>query len=438
MRFVATLVLATGLLSAARAEDPSANWPHWRGPLNNGVAPAGDPPVTWDAKTHVRWKAALPGRGSASPIVWGDQVFVATAIETDRVAGPDELPKVDPRLPKRTDPPKKYHQFIVLSFDRATGRERWRHVAAERVPHEGHHLTHSYCGGSPTTDGRFLYVSFGSFGTYCYDLDGKPRWSRDFGRLNTRLGWGEAVTPVVHGDALLLNLDQETGSALVCLDARTGATRWKADRTETTTWSTPLVVEHGGRAQVVANGTKRIRCYDLETGKELWQCGGMTPNPIPSPVSANGVVYCVSGYTSSAARAIPLGLTGDLTDSDQLLWRHDRGTPYVASPLLYGERLWFTQERFNLLTTLDVKTGKAILDRVRLPNVSQFYASPVAAAGRVYLVDRDGTTLVLKAGDTLEVLATNRLDDPIDASPAVVGKQLFLRAATNLYCIAAD
>ena len=162
----------------------------------------------------------------------------------------------------------------------------------------------------------------------------------------------------------------------------------------------------------------------------------MTPNPIPSPVAADGVVYCLSGYTGTAARAIPLGLTGDLTNSDKLLWRYDKGTPYVASPLLYGERLWFTQERNNLLTTLDVKTGKPFLDRVRLPNVGQFYASPVGAAGRVYLVDRDGTMLVLKAGDTLEVLATNRLDDPIDASPAVVGKQLFLRAATNLYCIA--
>jgi outer membrane protein assembly factor BamB len=445
MKTTCFLVACVCLLTAtARGDDPARerldNWHHWRGPLANGTAPKGDPPVRWDAKTNIKWKAELPGRGSATPIVWGDQVFVVTAVETDRTADAADLPKPDPKFPKNTKPPAKYYQFVVLSFDRETGKPRWRQTAAERVPHEGHHPTHSYAAGSPTTDGKSLYVSFGSFGIYCYDLAGKPQWQRDLGRLNTRLGWGEAVTPVIHRDNLLLNWDQEADSALYCLDARTGKTRWKVPRDEKTSWNTPLVVEHKGRCQVIVNATDRIRSYDLETGKELWRCGGMTVNAIPSAVSAGDVVYCMSGYKGASAVAISLDATGDLTagevaDSDKVLWRYRKGTPYVPSPLLAGDRLWFTEMNDPFLTTLDVKTGKPAIDHERLPRLKTLYASPVAAAGRVYIVDREGTTLVLKQGDKLEVLATNRLDDPIDASPVVVGKQLFLRGEKYLYCI---
>jgi outer membrane protein assembly factor BamB len=411
------------------------NWHQWRGPEANGTAQKADPPVKWNAKTNIKWKTELPGRGSSTPIVWGDQVFICTAIRTGRTVDRENLPKLDPRFDKRTTRPTNYYQFVVLSFDRRNGNLLWRHKAAEQVPHEGHHDTHSYAAGSPTTDGRFLYVSFGSFGIYCYDLAGKLQWQRDLGRLNTRLGWGEAVTPVIHGDSLLLNWDQEADSSLICLDAKTGKTRWKTERDEKTSWNTPLVVEHKGKHQVILNGTNRVRSYDLETGKELWQCGGMTVNAIPSLVTAGGVVYCVSGYRGSAAMAVSLDARGDVTDTGKVLWRYGKGAPYVPSPLLLGDRLWMTQMNNAILTTLDVKTGKPILDRERLMGQSSFYASPVAAAGRVYLVDRVGTTLVLKQGDRLEILATNRLEDPIDASPALVGKQLFLRGEKYLYCI---
>jgi outer membrane protein assembly factor BamB len=411
------------------------NWPQWRGPLANGTAPQADPPLTWDAQTNIKWKAPLPGRGSATPIVWNEQVFIVTAIKTERTAAAAELPKVNPSLLKKTTAPTNYFEFVILSFDRNTGKLRWRQTAAEKVPHEGHHPSHSYAAGSPTTDGRYLYVSFGSFGIFCYDLDGKLQWQRDLGRLSTRLGWGEAVTPVVHGDALLLNWDQEAGSALICLDARTGKTKWRAERDEKTSWNTPLVVEHKGRAQVIVNGTKRIRAYDLRTGAELWQCGGMTVNAIPSPVAAGGVVYCMSGYRGASAVALPLDGTGDRTE--EVLWHAGKGTPYVPSPLLVADRLYFTQANNALLTILDLKTGQPLVDRERLPGLDSLYASPITAAGRIYLVDRDGTTLVLRQADKVEVLATNRLDDPVDASPVAVGKQLFLRGERYLYCIEA-
>jgi outer membrane protein assembly factor BamB len=424
---------------AARAEGPISsrldNWPHWRGPLATGVAPKSDPPIEWSEKKNIKWKAPLVGRGSSTPIVWGDRVFILTAVKTDRVADATDLPKADARFEKKTTAPTNYYQFMVLCFDRRTGKLRWERMATEQVPHEGHHVTHSYAAGSPTTDGKYLYVSFGSRGIYCYDLEGTLQWKRDLGRLNTRLGWGEAVTPVLHEGSLLLNWDQEAESTLICLEASTGKTKWKADREEKTSWNTPLVMEQDGTAQVIMNGTNRIRSYRFETGKELWQCGGMTANAIPSPVGARGVVYCMSGYKGSMACAISLDATGDVTDTDRVLWRHDKGTPYVPSPLLIGDRLYFTQANNSILTVLDTRTGKAILDRVRLPGAADFYGSPVAAAGRVYLVSRNGTTVVLKQSDKLEILGRNELNDAVDASPAVAGSQIFLRGEKFLYCI---
>ena len=431
-RTLAGLLAVVGSVAMAGDE----NWPAWRGPTADGVAPASaDPPVRWGPDTNIRWKAELPGRGSATPVVWGDQVFVLTAVKTDRVARPDERPKADPAFETKTDPPTHFYRFEVLSFDRATGKVRWRRVAAEAVPHEGHHATHSYAAGSPATDGKRLYASFGSFGVYAFTLDGEPVWSRDLGRLRTRLGWGEAVTPVVHGGSLVLNRDQEADSKLVVLDAATGMTRWEAARDEKSSWNTPLVVEHGGVTQVVVNGTNRARAYDLADGKVLWEVGGMTVNAIPSAVAGGGVAYVMSGYRGAAAVAVPLAARGDLSDPKAVAWRYGKGTPYVPSPLLLDGRLYFTQANSQVLTVLDAKTGRPLLADERLPGVKDFYASPVAAGGRIYLVDRTGTTLVLKPGDQPEVVATNRLDDPVDASPAVAGRQLFLRGQKYLYCI---
>ncbi|HMC89567.1 MAG TPA: PQQ-binding-like beta-propeller repeat protein, partial [Gemmataceae bacterium] len=204
---------------------------------------------------------------------------------------------------------------------------------------------------------------------------------------------------------------------------------------EPTSWATPLVVDANGLTQVVVNATNRVRSYDLDSGELIWQCGGQTINAIPSPVAKGNIVYCMTGYKGSLACAIPLTATGDLTESDKILWRHTRGTPYVPSPVLAGDRLYFTESNNAILTCLDIKTGKALIDQQRLPNLRTMYASPVCAADRIYFTDRNGTTLVIKRSDTLEVLAVNRLEDPIDASPAIVGKQIYLRGEKYLYCI---
>ncbi len=439
MRCVFTLSLALCAATSSAADfdiEKANNWPNWRGPNADGSAPKADPPTKWDAKTNIAWKTELSGKGSATPIVWGDRIFVLTAIKTDRKAKPEEMPKPDPRFDVKTDPPTHFHKFVVLCFDRTSGKKLWEKVVSEMVPHEGHHASHSYAAGSPTTDGKFLYVSFGSFGTVCLDFDGNVKWERtDLGRMHTRLGWGEAVTPVVAGGYLLLNHDQEADSKLICLDAATGKTKWTAKRDEKTTWATPVVIDHGGKMQAVTNGTTRVRSYDLATGEMVWQCAGMTVNPIPSPLRFGDSVICVSGYRGAAALSVPLSSTGDLGDKGKVNWRYASGTPYVPSPVLVGDSLYFTSTNESVLTVLNAKTGKVIIDKERLPQVKNFYASPITAAGRVYFTDRSGTTVVLKAGATLDVVSVNKLDDPIDASPVAVGKQLFLRGEKYLYCI---
>jgi outer membrane protein assembly factor BamB len=423
---------------AARAEEFSQhrdhNWHQWRGPAADGVAPLATPPLTWDETTNIRWKVEIPGEGGATPIVWGDRVYTIAAIDTDRDAD-EPLTKDDY---SKTRQPKVYYEFIVTYLERATGETLWSHRAHEAVPHQGRHFSNSYASASPTTDGKRLYVSFGSQGIYCYDLDGEPVWQRDFGQMRTRYGWGEATSPVIHDGRLVINWDHEDQSALYVLDAASGETLWQLDRDEPTTWATPLVVVHEGSAQIVVNGTNRATGYDLDDGTVLWQCGGQTINAIPSPVAANGIVYCMSGKGAAATYAIPLAASGDITGSDGIAWDYPHDTPYVPSPLLVDGRLYFTRSNSAIISCLDAATGQVIYGPERLPGLSNLYASPVAAAGHIYLPGRKGTTLVIRTGDRLEVVAKNELDTRIDASPAIAGGQVFLRGTKHLYCIEQD
>ncbi|MFT3880419.1 MAG: PQQ-binding-like beta-propeller repeat protein [Gemmatales bacterium] len=431
--------LLASFLAVICAVETSAddNWTHWRGPNANGTAPQADPPTKWDGPTgkNIKWKAPLVGRGSATPIIWGSQVFIVSEQKTDREAKPEEIPKPITGVERMTTPPKHFYRFLVTSYDRATGKVNWQKIATEAVPHEGHHETHSYAAGSPTTDGERLYVSFGSFGIFCYDLKGNKLWERQLGRLTTRRGWGEAVTPVLYKGSLLLNWDQELDSALYCLDASTGKTVWKANRDEVTTWTTPFVTEYQGRTQVIMNGTRAVRSHDLADGKVIWTWSGMTVNAIPSVFRYGDAAIAVSGYQGSQAVSIPLSSQGDLTKEGKLNWRYQAGTPYVPSAVLVGDQLCFCAANTNVLTVLDAVTGKPVQAGVRLPGVRQFYASPIYAGGRLYFTDRDGVTQVLKPGKQPNVVATNKLDDPVDASPVAVGKQLFLRGEKFLYCI---
>ncbi|MEK6258267.1 MAG: PQQ-binding-like beta-propeller repeat protein [Planctomycetota bacterium] len=411
------------------------NWHQWRGPEASGVAPHGDPPVEWDQSRNVKWKVEIPGQGKSTPIVWENRIFVTTAVNTGKVVEGVPKPEDQPQRQFGIKFPNTLFRFVVLCLDRETGKTLWEQTAVEELPHEGHHGDNSHASASPTTDGQFVYVSFGSRGVYCYDLHGQQKWQKKLGNVSTRLSFGEASSPVVHGDVVLLIRDNETDSRILALDAKTGETRWEVPREESSAWATPLVVEHGGHTQVITNASRRVRSYDIADGKILWECGGQVGNVTPSPVLFGEQVICMSGYRGSAALSLPLKATGDITGSDLIAWKFDRDTPYVPSPLLYGDLLYFNKLNNGILTLLDARTGKPILESTRLQGLSNVYASPVGAADRVYFVGRDGTTVVLKRSATLEILATNRLDDLIDASPAIAGKQFFLRGQKHLYCL---
>lgn len=413
----------------------SQNWHQWRGPEASGVAPAANPPVEWSETDGIQWKVAIDGLGNSTPIIWEDRVFVLTVIDTGRV-DPAKTPPAD--QPKRKFGivyPNTYHQYVVLCLDRNTGDVLWRQVAAEEVPQEGHHGDNSFASASPTTDGERLYVCFGMAGLYCYDLDGERLWKKELGPVQTRLSFGEGSSPVVYGDRLVLMRDHDGPSYLLVMDAKTGDTIWRVERDEPSGWSTPLIVERAGRTQVVTNGKNRVRSYDLANGELIWECGGQVSNVTPSPVTTESTVFCMSGYRGSALYALPYDAVGDLTGSASVRWTKSRGTPYVPSALLYDGQLYFNRSNSAVMTSLDAESGDEILEPVRLPGLRGLYASPVGAGGRVYFVGRRGTTLVLAHGNEFSVLATNRVDDDIDASPAIVGDQLFLRGKKKLYCI---
>jgi len=436
LKVVIVILFVRVSIAAADSTEMLDNWPAWRGPLVNGVAPNADPPVRWSTSENIRWKLDLPGQSNATPIIWGDRVFVITAAESERTVDQLSAQKAEPPGGYRTTRPKNYYQFRVYCINRKTGKILWQRMAVESVPHEGHHKNNTYASGSPATDGKRLYVTFGSHGLFCYDLDGKPIWQRDLGDMITRFGWGEGASPAVYGDVLTVNWDHEGSSAVYVLDAATGETRWRQNRDEETTWGTPLIVKHRGSEQLILNATRRVTSYDLASGKVLWECGGQTAVPISSPVALDDMVICMTGYRASAAYAIPLVSTGDITGTDSIRWSYNRNTPYVPSPLLYGQRLYFTKVNQAVLSCLDAKTGKPLMEAVSLPDLRELYASPLGAADRIYFVGRGGTTVVIKNQPRLEVLAVNRLDDPIDASPAAAGKELFLRSKKRLYCIA--
>ena len=449
------LPLLALLTTSAFSAEPvaEAQWPQWRGPLGNGVAPKAEPPVKWSESENVKWKVAIPGSGTSTPIVWDGKVFLLTAMP---VAAKSEAPPVAEAAPEpppappgeggpgrrrggggmRSEVPSQPYQFAVLCLDRATGKTLWQKTVRETVPHEGHHRDHGFASASPVTDGKLLYAFFGSRGIYALDFEGNLKWEKDFGKQQTRNSFGEGASPALHGDTLIVNWDHEGEDFIAALDKTTGKELWRKQRDEPTGWSTPLIVEHDGQEQVVVNGTNKVRAYALKTGDLLWEAGGQTVNAVPTPVSGHGLLIAMSGFRGSAVQAIKLGGKGDLTGTPSVAWSYNKGTPYVPSPLLYGDELYFYGGNNAMLSIFDARTGQRHVESERLSGLAGVYASPLGAGGRVYLTGRDGGFLVLKSGPKVEVLATNKLDDRFDSSPAAAGRELFLRGQRSLYCIA--
>ncbi len=468
-RLILTCLCAAYIATAvAHAEDAEQYWPQWRGPHDTGTAPKAKPPTEWSESKNIKWKVAIPGSSHATPIIWGDRVFIQTAVEVNAANEKKEIPQsvrgngtpdvsvlasMQPgerprgrrgrgrgrggRGRREREKPTANFKFDILALDRVTGKTLWQTTCAEEVPHESLHRDSTQASNSPVTDGTHVYAYFGTRGLHCLDWNGKLVWSKRFGKMNTRNEFGEGSSPTLHGDTLVINWDHEGDSFIVALDKKTGAEKWKVDRDEPTSWSTPIVVEDGGKAVVITSAANFVRGYDLNTGELIWKCGGLTNNIISSPVAADGVVYCMSSRRGEKAMAIRYaGAKGDITDSDRVLWSDDKNTPYVPSPLLYDGSLYFTKARPLVLSCVNARDGKPRFEPERLSGLEGMYASPVAADGKIYFVGREGNTVVIKHGSEFKVLASNKLDDGFDASPALAGNEIFLRGRKHLYCIA--
>jgi outer membrane protein assembly factor BamB len=423
----ALLAVVTAVAGAQRPGQsaPAAQrqqfWPEWRGPQQTGVSPSAKPPTEWSETKNLRWKLELPGRGASSPIVWGDRVYVLTAVPADRAAGSRGM-----------------HRFLVIAINRKDGKIAWQQTAKEEQPHEGTHQEFgTMASPSALTDGEHLIASFESRGLFAYDLNGKLVWQKDLGDKRMRNEFGEGSTPALYKDKLFVVWDHQGESFIVGLNKRTGEEIWRTKRDEIDSWATPLVVEQGGRAQVVTGAMRGVRAYDADTGQIVWETAGLTMNPIPSPVAADGLVILMSGFRGNSLKAIKLAeAKGDITGTPAIAWTLDRDTPYVPSPLLYDGILYFLKSNNAIISAFDAKTGKPHYQAQRIDGLpSTVFASPVGAAGHVYVLGQEGTAVVLKHGPTLEVVATNKLDDRFDASPALVGGEMYLRGYRNLYSI---
>jgi outer membrane protein assembly factor BamB len=443
---VASLAALPILFFAEASSPPAAEryWPQWRGPKMCGVAPLADPPVEWSETKNVRWKVEIPGKGSATPVIWEDKIFVLTAIPTDKPGPAPAAPAPEAQsAPGRRGPrgiaPTHVQQFAILAVSRKDGKILWQRVLREALPHEGLQPTNTWASGSAATDGEIVIAYFGSQGIYALDLNGKLKWEKDLGDMTTRNGFGEGATPVLWRDRVIVNWDHEGDSFIVALDKKTGQELWRTPRQEQTSWATPIVVEFNGQPQVITSATNRVRSYDANTGKLIWETSGLTPNAIPTPVYSDGMVFVTSGFRGNALLAIRLAQAkGDISNSEAIAWRYDRDTPYVPSPLLYGDEIYILKSNNGLLSAFNAKTGEKYYGPERIEAVPNVYASPLGAAGRIYIAGREGTTAVIPRGREFKILATNTLEDGFDASPVAVDSELYLRGRKFLYRISKD
>jgi len=429
---IAVACLASPLLIHAQSRTAS-HWPHWRGPAHTGATTA-DVPLTWSDTSNVAWKIALPGRAFSTPVIWGERLFLTNAIPTGKKA---EVAPAGGARAGGGSAAGEEHRLEVLAVDRATGKIVWRRTATTTTPHEGyHHQYGSFASNAPATDGQRVYAFFGSRGLYVYDLEGKPLWQKDFGlKMTMRLGFGEGTGTVVHDGRVYLQFDHQQEGFVVALNAADGKELWRAPRMENSSWSTPLVVEHAGKKQLVVTADTKVKAYDVDTGAVVWEVAGISTNPIPQPVQFRDTVIVMSGYRNPRLMSVRLGRTGDLTGTDAVAWETTRGTSYTASPALHDGRLYIIADN-GMMNVFDAATGTPHYIQQRLSRPYNFKASPLVVNDRVYLATEEGAVVVVKAGSQFEVLATNTLtDQSFIASPIALGRDLYLRSRTHLFRI---
>ncbi len=421
-------------------QETSDNWPQWRGPGGRGVA-EGDYPDSWSSTENIAWKTEIPGRGHSSPVVWGDRIFLTTNIEGDELPGrlaPDHIGyDLKPGYLHPDSVGADYEQrLMVLAVDAGSGELLWERTIFDGPVYDNRHRKNTYASSTIATDGERVYAYFESEGLHVFDLDGNLVWQVWFGGL-AKAGLGPGTSPILFGDLLIVQADQEMGdgSFIAGLDRKTGKQVWRTDRPTRRSWATPILVQTGDEAGsetvLVASGAEAVIGYDPATGAELWRTEGTRSHPIPSYVAGHGLVFATAGSQAKVAMAIRPG-PGD--DGDRIVWRYNKGTAYVPSPIAYGDYLYLMTDR-GIVTCLDANTGEVVYEGGRVPVPATFTASPVAFAGKILLTSEDGDSFVMRAGPEHEIIRTNSLDEPVYASPALANGMIFIRGERHLFAI---
>ena len=429
------LLVAVGFLASQAS---AGNWPQWRGPDGSGISNEKNLPLEWSPSRNIKWKTPIEGRSHSSPIVWGNRVFLTTAIEGPVVPGAKAVKHMDGDReflhPDSIGADHK-HTFKVLCLDRDSGKLLWQATAWEGTPYDNRHRKGSYAASTPATDGRLVYAFFGTEGLYAYDFKGKLAWKAPLGNLGT-VGMGTGTSPILFDDFVIVQCDEENGASsfIVALDKKTGKEVWKTPRKVQVSWATPILVRGATRTELITSGTEFVISYDPATGKELWRHKGVESNAIPSPVANSEMVFLSAGFPAKIAMAIRLGGSGVLTGTPNVLWTYAKGTAYVPSPILYGDYLYLTTDR-GVLTCIAAKTGEVKYEGGRIPIPATFTASPVAFDGKILMTSEDGDTFIVKSGPKHEILGTNSVGEPVYASPAIADGRIFIRGEKNLYCI---
>ena len=432
-----TALIVVVVAASPVAADP--NWSQWRGPDGQGVSHEAGVPLEWGEGKNIAWKTAIPGRGHSSPIVWGDRLFLTTAVEGEVVPGAKPVKHFESGQefthPEGVGADRK-QTLKVLALDAKSGQILWDRVAWEGTPYDTRHKRGSYASPTPVSDGERVYAYFGAEGVYAYDFNGNLAWKWWPGGIAT-FGVGVGTSPVFYKDVLILQCDEDEGKAsfIVALNKVTGKEVWRASRKVQLSWATPVLVRAAGRDELVAAGTEQVIAYDPATGQELWRVKGLESNAVPSPVVVGDIVVLSAGYPAKIAMGVRAGGSGDVTES-RVLWRYAKGTAYVPSPVALDGLVYLMTDK-GLLTCLDAATGEVKYEGGRPPVVASFMASPVVVGGRILLMSMDGDTHVIRAGATHEVIRTNPLGEPIAASAAVAPGRLYIRGERHLFAIGA-
>ena len=438
-------LLAFVTIHAATAPRPGTDWPQFRGISAQGTAEGFSVPATWNAATgeNVLWKTTIPGLGLSSPIVWGDTVFISTAISGKADAGL----RVGYYGDIQSVADDTEHEWRVYALDKITGAIKWQHSPYKGVPKIKRHMKNSHANSTLATDGERLIAFFGSEGLYAYDLEGTLLWKKDLGVLDTgfymvpEAQWETGSSPVLHDGKIVLQVDVQKNSFLAVFDAKDGRELWRVPRTDVPTWSTPTVHTVAGKPQILVNGMRHIGAYDFETGKEIWKLSGGGDIPVPTPVVNDGLVYITNAHgNDSPVYAIKATATGDISlkggaaSNDGVAWTAARSGGYMCTPLVYRGLVY--NVRYNgVLNVFDMKTGDKKYETRLAGATSAFTASPIGNDGHVFIASEDGQVFVIAAGPEFKVLAMNEMSTPVLATPALSDGRLLIRTQSQIMAI---